>query len=469
MKRKLLSFLTATAVLLPIFSAGGFTAFAEETTYPESFSEYTQFKEDYPEMYRIDDDSVYFINQNVSNAFMSLIVSGNQDSDVVHNNYGCIFTPKDNGKYVVTEKELCEEIVAAGSTGHFHYFYPVTVNYVVDVENSEITVEKMGTVSWYSESQISEEIEQAEKITAESGEIYAPMCGDVMAEGAEDIINGDYFSFVNGQLPDSGGYDSYITTVYDEYSAKSYFCVTTSALDSDIPLNITEFNTCSYLDGNYELGTCDVKQLFRIDAPEDGDITIITDNKEYYLTVKDGIFHHTEKPKLSTIQGDINNDGEFGFADVVGLHKYLLGKGSMTCMNNADFNGDGKINVFDICIMKRILADKKPVLTSDTWFVGTAYTEPTVTFTLDANNYWLPATCDMLPTAQLYNADTNELVAYMEHQGNNIWTCTVEIDNSEMGEANFYAVVDGKDGSCGNSMKSDILTISVLHAYPSIS
>ncbi len=453
MKNKLLSVLTAVVTALPVFSAGGFTAMAEEAAYPETFAEYTQLKEDYPEMYRIDEDSIYFINQN-----MSLIVSSNQNSDVTHNTYGCIFTPDDDGRYVVTAEELREEIVGAGSTGHFHYFYPVTVNYVVDVQNGEIIVEKMGTVSWYSESQISEEIEQVEKITEESGELYAPMCGDVMAEGAEDIIDGDYFSFVNGQLPDNeNGYNSYITTVYDEYSTKSYFCVNVfwsdiipveprvRALNSDIALNLTEFNTCSYLDGNYELGTTDIMQLFRVEAPQDRDITIIADSEEYNLTVKDGIFHHAEEVQMSTVNGDVDNDGEFAFADIIGLRKYLVGKGSITCMNNADLNGDGRINVFDICIMKRMLLEKKPVLTTDITTVDMKSIDSTVKFTLDANNYWLPTPFDAIPTAELHNADTDEVIAQMEHQGDNIWTCSIEVDNTQLGEEyNFYALLTEK-------------------------
>ncbi|MBQ3565586.1 MAG: dockerin type I repeat-containing protein [Oscillospiraceae bacterium] len=482
MKKKLLSVLTAFLTALPVFSAVGFTAMAEEATYPETFSEYTQLKEDYPEMYRIDEDSIYFINQNTSNASMSLIVSSNQNSDVTHNTYGCIFTPDTDGRYVVTAEEFREEIVGVGSTGHFHYFYPVTVNYVVDVENGEFTVENKGTVNWYSESQISEEIEEAEKITAESGEVYSPMCSDVLADGAEDIIDENYFSFVNGQLPcDENGFNSYITNVYNEYSTKSYFCVNTfwsdiipveprvRTLNSDIVLNMTEFITCSYLDGNYELGTDDIMQLFRVEAPEDGNITIISDKGLHNLTVKNSIFHNAEEVQLSTIKGDINNDGELAFADIIGLHKYLTGTGDITCVSNADLNGDGKINVFDICIMKRILLDKKPVLTTDTTFIGATYIQPTVTFTLDANNYWLPASCDALPTATLYNADTNEPVAQMEHQGDNIWTCTVEIDNSDpysIYRYNYYALVNGKDGSSGYNMKSNTVYVDILIPIP---
>lgn len=55
--------------------------------------------------------------------------------------------------------------------------------------------------------------------------------------------------------------------------------------------------------------------------------------------------------------GDVNSDNMFNIADVVTLQKWLLGKPETVLMNwkAADFCADGKLNVFDLCLMKQQL------------------------------------------------------------------------------------------------------------------
>ncbi|MDE5885380.1 MAG: dockerin type I repeat-containing protein [Oscillospiraceae bacterium] len=56
-----------------------------------------------------------------------------------------------------------------------------------------------------------------------------------------------------------------------------------------------------------------------------------------------------------TPKGDANDDGEFTILDVIILQKWLHGSGHLEKWQNADFNGDGIINVYDLCLMKRAL------------------------------------------------------------------------------------------------------------------
>lgn len=56
--------------------------------------------------------------------------------------------------------------------------------------------------------------------------------------------------------------------------------------------------------------------------------------------------------------GDVNIDGEFDVLDVVILKKWLSGKGNLNYWQNADFNDDGIINIFDWCLMKKNLINK---------------------------------------------------------------------------------------------------------------
>jgi hypothetical protein len=59
----------------------------------------------------------------------------------------------------------------------------------------------------------------------------------------------------------------------------------------------------------------------------------------------------------SLIKGDINSDGSVTITDAVLLQKYLLNAYTFTKeqWELADMTGDGKVNVFDLCVMKNKL------------------------------------------------------------------------------------------------------------------
>ncbi len=55
-----------------------------------------------------------------------------------------------------------------------------------------------------------------------------------------------------------------------------------------------------------------------------------------------------------TVSGDINGDDAFSVADVVTLQKWLLGATDVEIWNGAeaDYYLDGKLDVFDLCLMR---------------------------------------------------------------------------------------------------------------------
>lgn len=59
----------------------------------------------------------------------------------------------------------------------------------------------------------------------------------------------------------------------------------------------------------------------------------------------------------STLKGDVNGDGEFNVADVVCLQRWLLAdkRVVLNCWKNGDLCSDERIDVFDLCLMKREL------------------------------------------------------------------------------------------------------------------
>ena len=58
-----------------------------------------------------------------------------------------------------------------------------------------------------------------------------------------------------------------------------------------------------------------------------------------------------------TTHGDVNSDGEFNVADVILLQKWLLAVPNTQLVNwkAADLCEDDRLNVFDLCLMKREL------------------------------------------------------------------------------------------------------------------
>ncbi|MBQ8687116.1 MAG: carbohydrate-binding domain-containing protein [Ruminococcus sp.] len=61
----------------------------------------------------------------------------------------------------------------------------------------------------------------------------------------------------------------------------------------------------------------------------------------------------------AALAGDTNNDGAVGVADIVSLQKHLLKVNNLSGAGrtNADLNSDGRINVFDIAILKGMVSN----------------------------------------------------------------------------------------------------------------
>lgn len=63
----------------------------------------------------------------------------------------------------------------------------------------------------------------------------------------------------------------------------------------------------------------------------------------------------------STLKGDVNGDNEFNVADVVCLQRWLLAdkRVVLNCWENGDLCSDDRIDVFDLCFMKRALVSSR--------------------------------------------------------------------------------------------------------------
>ena len=62
-----------------------------------------------------------------------------------------------------------------------------------------------------------------------------------------------------------------------------------------------------------------------------------------------------------TLLGDVNQDGNFGVIDIILMQKWLLNVPNTHLDNwkNSDFDNNGKINIFDLCLMKRAILNQR--------------------------------------------------------------------------------------------------------------
>lgn len=98
----------------------------------------------------------------------------------------------------------------------------------------------------------------------------------------------------------------------------------------------------------------DVSVDIKGDAPGSG-ICVIT------ITKKNTDISDTESFEIGygapVVRGDVNSDGEFNISDVVLLQKWLLAMPDtqLSDWNRADLCRDGRLDMFDLCLMKQLL------------------------------------------------------------------------------------------------------------------
>lgn len=325
--KKLISLVTVLA-LMP---CANFTAYAEQSIYPQTEFEYESFRNAYYDMYRVDGDSVYFLDRDIYAEKTSFTVSSDAESDVKRETYGFIFTPENDGRYVVSiegKEELyvwLEEPV--DGVPEITVTYPEIYNYIVEVENGEIKVDYDGKSGFY--------------------ETY-----NYENKNLTDFPDKSYFSYVNGFIRS----ENYITNVYSENDVASYFCVNSAYIEENVEIsdeNIAVYDGVERVSSAIELD--DIQNLYKIKALSDGDVNVTADGEIYRLTVNNGIFSYRN---YDVLLGDVNSDGNFNIADAVTLQEWLLNKPDVEISAKAaDFNNDDIIDVFDFCMLKKSLSD----------------------------------------------------------------------------------------------------------------
>ena len=72
------------------------------------------------------------------------------------------------------------------------------------------------------------------------------------------------------------------------------------------------------------------------------------------LEIRDKYF---KKDTPDTISGDVNKDGKFTVADAVMLGSWILQRSDaeLADWESGDISTDGTIDIFDLCLMKKML------------------------------------------------------------------------------------------------------------------
>ena len=331
MKKRICAVLSALALAFSV----PLPVSAEEYTYPKMADDYFALVEEYPDYFRMQDNSVYFM----AHSFLSnpaLIVCSENKFAVQDVNFGYVFTPKESGRYIVTMEETTLDSVAhediVAEVQYKRYY-----SYIVDAGNDGTTV------------------------TCEN--VYHPE--ETIYTLNSCVTDGDFYAFVNGVLPNvETGNDRYFTTVFENSKVQSLFCLsypysketqskTVETSDKNVAGHSMTMRTASAFDAD------DILTLYVVSARSDGEVTITANEKEEYdLIVENGVFRYRFEPDIQPyLMGDVNNDGEFNVADVVLLQKWLLAVPDTHLANwkAVDFCNDNKLDVFDLCLMKREL------------------------------------------------------------------------------------------------------------------
>ena len=334
MKKRVCAILSALALAFSV----PLPVSAEEYTYPKMADDYFALVEEYPDYFRMQDNSVYFM----AHSFLSnpaLIVCSENQFTVQDVNYGYVFTPEESGRYIVTMEETTLDSVAhediVAEVQYKRYY-----SYIVDAGNDGTTV------------------------TCEN--VYHPE--ETIYTLNSCVTDGDFYAFVNGVLPNvETGNDRYFTTVFENGTVQSLFCLsypyskethskTVATSDKTVAGHSMTMGTASAFDAD------DILTLYVVSARSDGEVTITANEKEEYdLIVENGVFRYRSEPDIQPYRmGDVNNDGEFNVADVVLLQKWLLAVPDTHLANwkAADFCNDNILDVFDLCLMKRELLEK---------------------------------------------------------------------------------------------------------------
>lgn len=252
--------------------------------------------------------------------------------------------------------------------------YSRNEEFLLDEENREVT---------FSVTRVDYSGGSVELVDADTDEVIATMLGDGDFENSGDDLDNDctWCTKLNFENMGAGEY-SYYARITDEngdvYKTQTLsvvvFDVTTADIlkDSEANQRISNlqdseaFKSAS-LNERKSMAEELLNDLVIEGYIKEGSIDYLDEGLFTWIFAATGIhgyfeftheFSH-EEDEETKIKGDVNADGIFSVADVILLQKWLLSVPDthLTNWKAADFCEDGKLDVFDLCLMKRALIE----------------------------------------------------------------------------------------------------------------
>ncbi|MCM1506298.1 MAG: dockerin type I repeat-containing protein [Ruminococcus flavefaciens] len=302
-----------------------------------------------------------------------------------------IFTPEQDGKYIVSRVYLVSEpiyypieleifydlmadVTAPAGYGYVEgkcdYYFPLIKNFEITYSSETGTeVSLLGERDYMNYSNVGEIAgissvkKEDEFIEMETDEIFNDASYYILASQVSPTPF-IYFDYV-----DENKKDKSVLCVRNGYAwADGAITVTGNAEKTDT------FSGGSAISGDLAQSTCDVVFYTLIEPTGDGLAEIYYDpnyNNPYdvyiqpltmILNVEDGQFiPHIETIGDDFMYGDMNFDYEVNIADAVLMNKYLLGTAKFTSTQYqcADLNCDGTVDIFDMVLFRQELTTGK--------------------------------------------------------------------------------------------------------------
>lgn len=98
--------------------------------------------------------------------------------------------------------------------------------------------------------------------------------------------------------------------------------------------------------------------IYKKDFKAGEKVVLGTNGQSAYCVNYTVLVKEYEKNIPEKVIGDVNADESFGLPDIVLMQKYLLNIEALSNYEAGDASQDGKINIFDLSIMKQMILEK---------------------------------------------------------------------------------------------------------------
>ena len=377
--KKLSSIILASVISLSAVIPCIPSAAAEDALSSGSVDGPRDLLKEYPDGYCVDGNSVYFLKTVFQTS--TFIVNSARPFSLKNisdesKDFGFVFEPSEGSVNLVSVCENFEQIVSFDideeRKNHFHFFYPVINSYLVTEKDGKTEVKLVDKADYGKLTDLEALRKEYAEQARESNEQYFA-CFSKRVYSIEDILQSDYYPFVNTQLDGV----PYVRTVYNYDDVSQEIVIGTdykSSVEAKGSIRKSRtVNSGSYASLQDRIFSDDIYHYHIYEPTENASDhlnfytkdSLTGQKKKYYARMEKGSFTSgiTETgmglEPIEPVKFDVNCDSEINIADLIIMSRYLMGEYSLTenGIISADVNDDGVTDVFDLIqLRKKILS-----------------------------------------------------------------------------------------------------------------